>query len=60
MSEIYFASLDISNTNVSIIWSKSAATGADSGRYTCLHTGYPDPVFVSINIAVIQPGNIGL
>nr|XP_034316532.1 uncharacterized protein LOC105326226 [Crassostrea gigas] len=46
---------DVSKTNVSINWSKSAATGADSGSYTCLHTGYPDPVFVSINIIVIQP-----
>eukprot|EP00105_Crassostrea_gigas_P037729 XP_019921877.1 PREDICTED: uncharacterized protein LOC105326226 [Crassostrea gigas] len=46
---------DVSETNVSIKWSKSAATGADSGSYTCLHTGYPDPVFVSINIIVIQP-----
>lgn len=55
---ILFASLDVSRTNVSIIWSKLAATGADSGSYTCLHTGYPDPVYVSINIIVIQPGNI--
>lgn len=43
---------------MSIIWSTSAATNADSGRYTCLHTGYPDPVFVSVNITVIQPGKI--
>lgn len=53
---MFYNIVDVSYTAVSIIWSTSAATETDSGRYTCLHTGYPDPVFVSVNITVIQSG----
>lgn len=44
-----------SYTNVSYIWRKLSATGDDSGRYTCSHSGYDDPVSVSVLITVIQP-----
>ena len=37
-------------------WRKSSASEEDSGRYTCIHTGYPDPVFALVNVAVFQPG----
>lgn len=47
-----------SYTNVSTIWRKLSATGDDSGRYTCSHSGYDDQVSVSVYITVIQPGEL--
>lgn len=56
-SRVYF-SVYGSYTNVSYIWRKLSATGDDSGKYTCSHSGYDDPVSVSVFITVIQPGEL--
>uniref|UniRef100_K1PLV0 Uncharacterized protein n=1 Tax=Magallana gigas TaxID=29159 RepID=K1PLV0_MAGGI len=48
-----------SYTNFSTIWRKLSATGNDSGRYTCVHSGYDYPVSVSVYINVIQPQQKG-
>ncbi|XP_078329616.1 uncharacterized protein LOC111112680 [Crassostrea virginica] len=43
------------NTFLSSIWSKSDAAEEDSGRYTCLHSGYPDTALASLYVTVIKP-----
>ncbi|XP_065927125.1 adhesion G protein-coupled receptor B1 isoform X5 [Magallana gigas] len=48
-----------SYTNFSTIWRKLSATGNDSGRYTCVHSGYDYQVSVSVYINVIQPQQKG-
>lgn len=39
-------------TFFSTIWRKLSATGDDSGRYTCSHSGYDHPISVSVYITV--------
>ncbi|XP_078332604.1 uncharacterized protein LOC111126761 isoform X2 [Crassostrea virginica] len=46
---------DVNSTQMFASWRKSSAAEEDSGRYTCIHTGYPDPVFAMVNVAVFQP-----
>lgn len=29
----------------------------DTGRYTCTHSTYQDPIYVSVNVTVFKPGN---
>ncbi|XP_078333514.1 uncharacterized protein LOC111100876 isoform X4 [Crassostrea virginica] len=47
--------LPVNNTDFYSIWSKLAVTEDDSGRYTCLYSSYPDPVFASVTVSVIKP-----
>lgn len=57
-----FVSLDNSYTNFSTMWKTLYAASSHSGRYTCVLSGYDnllDPVFASVYITVIKPGNIG-
>ncbi|XP_052714639.1 adhesion G protein-coupled receptor B1-like [Crassostrea angulata] len=46
---------EISSLNLSTTWNKYSAVEADSGRYTCTHSGYHVPVSVSVYVTVIQP-----
>lgn len=52
--------LDVSHSNFTITWSKLSGTKDDSGRYICIHSGYPDPVSVSVYVTVLQPGRFCL
>lgn len=43
------------------MWNTLYAASSHSGRYTCALSGYNllDPVFASVYITVIKPGNTG-
>lgn len=44
------------------MWNTLYAASSHSGRYTCALSGYDnllDPVFASVYITVIKPGNTG-
>lgn len=52
---------DNSFTNFSTMWKTLYAASSHSGRYTCVLSGYDnllDPVFASVYITVIKPGQI--
>ncbi|XP_065940926.1 adhesion G protein-coupled receptor B1-like [Magallana gigas] len=46
---------EVSSLNFSTTWKKYSAVEADSGRYTCTHSGYHVPVSVSVYVTVIKP-----
>ncbi|XP_056013809.1 adhesion G-protein coupled receptor G2-like isoform X2 [Ostrea edulis] len=47
---------NINDTNTTTMLTKLSAKPDDSGSYSCSLSGYPDPVLVSIDITVAQPG----
>ncbi|XP_065942667.1 uncharacterized protein [Magallana gigas] len=46
---------DFINSHFSTTWSKTTAKEDDTGRYTCTHSSYQDPIFVSVYVTVFKP-----
>ncbi|XP_052697868.1 adhesion G protein-coupled receptor B1-like isoform X2 [Crassostrea angulata] len=43
------------SSNLSTTWTKTTAMEDDTGRYTCTHSSYQDPMYVSVNVTVFKP-----
>uniref|UniRef100_A0A8W8I3F3 G-protein coupled receptor 133 n=1 Tax=Magallana gigas TaxID=29159 RepID=A0A8W8I3F3_MAGGI len=43
------------SSNLSTTWTKTTAMEYDTGRYTCTHSTYQDPIYVSVNVTVFKP-----